>query len=227
MSRNKRHKTNHSSTPEISRLYPRTESQGFLMDSIEQYPITIAAGAAGVGKTLIALHSAVWMLNNRGIDKILYLKPNVDFSGERGLGFLPGDLDEKIAPLLYPVLDNLEVFVTPGKRNYLLDKKQIECFLLEYLRGRSLRNTFVIFDEAQNTTKNGILTAISRLEDTSKLVICGDPTQQDTETRDNGLADALKRLQGLEQVGIVKFNSDDIVRNSFLRNVIERFEAYY
>lgn len=195
------------------------------MESIRENPITVVNGASGVGKSCIALHEAVHMMQDREIDKILYIKPNVDFGRyERGIGFLKGEMDEKLQPLLYPVIDNLGVFCTPGKAQYMLDKKKIEVGLLEYLRGRSLRRTFVLLDECQNISPHGLLTVITRLGHDSKLVAIGDTMQCDIGLKENALSDAMVRLKGLPEVGIVEFKPEDIVRNGYLHKIIHRYQ---
>lgn len=213
-------------TPEVITLFPRNENQEIMMELIREKPITIANGASGVGKSCIALHEAVHLMQKREIDKILYIKPNVDFGKyERGIGFLKGEMDEKLLPLLYPVIDNLSVFCTPGKAQYMLDKKQIEIGLLEYLRGRSLRRTFVLVDEVQNTTPHALLTVITRLGEGSKLVAIGDTMQCDIGLQNNALEDALTRLKGIPEVGIVEFSAADIVRNTYLHKIIHRYRT--
>ncbi len=226
-SRSKRKNTYCSPEPEIKKITPKTEHQKEMMISIRSNPITIAEGVAGSGKSLVALHEAVQMKEWRTIDKILYIKPNVDFGKtERGVGYLKGDVKEKLQPLLFPVLDNLQIFCSKGKMMTLISDEVIEVGLLEYLRGRSLHRTFVILDEAQNCDPHSILTVISRLDDTSTLVVCGDTMQCDIGMRNNGLADAVKRLRGLEEVGIVHFTTEDIVRSSYLKKVITRYQEF-
>lgn len=133
-------------------------------------------------------------------------------------------IEEKLLPLMFPLLDNLEVFVSSGKIKYMLDKKQIEFQLLEYVRGRSLRNTFVICDEFQSVSPLGALTMISRIESTSKLVILGDPKQADIKLKSNALEDSIYRLKGAQSTGIIQFSKEDIVRSSFLKDVISRYD---
>jgi phosphate starvation-inducible protein PhoH and related proteins len=222
--RRKKENTYQNRTPEITRLFAKNNHQQDLINSINKNAITIAVAPAGCGKTLLALHEGVWMLEAGVIDKIIYVKPVVDFAGDKGIGFLPGTVDEKIAPLLLPVLDNISVFTSPGKARYLLDKKQIEYQLLEYVRGRSLRKTLVIADEMQNSNKHTALTLISRLENSSKLVMLGDPRQSDIGLKDNAITDAKHRLKNLSDVGIIEFNTNDIVRSSFLKHIIARYD---
>lgn len=214
-----------SYSEQILKLQPKTLNQARLIKSIRNNHVTIASGSAGVGKTLMALHEAVWMMEKGVIDQILYTKPIVDIQHQKGLGFLPGDLNEKVLPLLAPLLDNLEVFVKPGKIQYLLDKSKIKYQSLEYIRGRSLRNTFVVADEFQNATIHNAVTVISRLEQSSKIVMIGDPKQRDIILTSNALSDALIRLQNKNSVGIVEFSRDDIVRSVFLKDVLESYDA--
>ena len=214
------------STPDIIKLYPRTPNQERLVNSIHNNPITIASGPAGTGKTVMALHSAVQLFHKREVSKILYLKPNVDVAYDRGVGFLPGTIEEKLSPLLAPVRDNLEVFVSAGRANQMINNKDIDIQLMEYIRGRSLRDTFVILDEAQNTTAEGVLTVISRLEESSILVITGDSRQKDTKKGiQNGLLDAVNRLSRMPDiVGIIEFTKDDCQRSGYLKDVLEAYD---
>lgn len=221
MPRNKAKIQNRAHT-ELVRLFAKTENQQRLIDSIAKYPITLCQGAAGVGKTLIALHEAYWLFDKGKISKILYVKPIVDFSEQKSLGFLPGTIDEKVAPLLYPVIDNLSVFMSDAKAKYVIDKKIIEFVPLEFLRGRSLRDTVIIGDEFQNANPHCFLTLISRIEESSKAILLGDSCQKDAGSVD-GLQDAFKRLANCPYVGRVNFTSDDITRSSFLKDVIRRY----
>lgn len=222
MTRKKKYK---ETTPDIIKVNPKTEGQRLLIESIEKNPITIASGPSGSGKTLVALHEAVQMFHKRQIDKILYIKPNVDIFYDKGIGYLSGDIDEKLSPLLAPVRDNLSVFCSDGKARQMIDNKDIEIQLIEFLRGRSLGYTFVILDESQNMHPAGILLALSRLEETSKIVLLGDAAQKDSYSRlGNGINDAIQRLSPLKDtVGIIQFTEEDILRNSYLKDVIKAY----
>lgn len=210
---------------QMQRLQPKTLNQARLVRSIKQNHITIASGSAGVGKSLIAIHEAIWMMDRGLIDQILYVKPIVDVQEQKGLGYLPGDLNEKVLPLLAPVLDNLEVFMSSGKIEYLLSKEKIKFQPLEYIRGRSLRNTFIIADEFQNATIHNAITVISRIEESSKVVMIGDPKQCDSYRKVNALSDAMMRLSGANSTGIVEFNKEDVIRNSFMKDVLDRYDC--
>ena len=221
--RSKRQKSYTPPVPDMKRIFPKTDAQELMMNSIDDNHVTFVDGCAGVGKTLIAVYKAVSLIENHEIDDILYIKPNVDMTGERGVGFLKGELDEKLAPLLDPLKDNIKVFLAEHKTKYYENKDKISVGLLEYLRGRSLDRTFVIFDEAQNTTPHGVITAISRLTDNSKIVVMGDVVQCDTGLHMNGLRDAFLRYKGLPDIGFVQFTEDDVVRNGFMRGILRRY----
>ncbi len=213
------------SRPEIETVHPKTENQRIMMEAIVEKDIIIANGTAGSGKTFIALYQAVQMLEHNWMDTFLYIKPNVDFKGERGIGFLQGNTSEKMMPLFMPIMDNLK-FCTPGKRNELLAQNKLQIGLLEYLRGRSLKDTFVFFDEVQNTDVHAVKTVISRIEEGSKVVIAGDISQSDTGNSDNGLKYCLDHLSGddlSDLVEIINFTQADNVRNPRLNRVLSKF----
>lgn len=205
-------------------LQVKSQNQAFLRQSIKDNHLTVCSGAAGVGKTLICLNDSYHMMKKGLIDQILYVKPITSAALDSGLGYLPGDLNEKVLPLLAPVLDNLEVFCSKGEAAYLINKGKILFQPLEYLRGRSLRNTFLIFDEAQNASKHVALSVISRIEESSKCVMLGDPSQCDIQLTNNALSDALVRLKNTKSVGIVQFTKNDIIRSAFLKEVLQKYE---
>jgi phosphate starvation-inducible PhoH-like protein len=209
---------------QIQRIQPKTKNQARLIESIRDNHVTIAAAKSGCGKTLIALYEAVCMMEKGLIDQILYTKPIVEFREQRSLGFMPGDENEKTLPLLAPVFDNLEVFMSSGKSNYLIEKGKIKYQPLEFIRGRSLRNTVIIFDESQNASIHCALSIISRIEESSKVIMLGDPQQRDILLPQNALSDALVRLRGAESVGVVEFTPKDIIRSAFLKEVLTRYD---
>lgn len=189
--------------------------------------VTIAAGHAGTGKTLIALHYGLVGVSEGNFDKIYYVRSDVGVELQRGRGSLPGEMSEKMAPLVAPIYDNLPCIMrSQGAAEYLLSKKIIEPILLEDIRGRSLNNSFVIVDEAQNFLSTHCKTALSRVGKDSKICLIGDTRQADLDAfrRDNGLLDAIHRLKNLEQVGIIQFQKEDIVRNSVIAHILERYE---
>lgn len=214
-------------TMDLLSFKPYTRRQEEFWNLMNRNTVTIAHGAAGTGKTLLALWYGLSLVNNRLVDKVIYIRSDVGVELQRGRGALPGDFHEKIKPLLGPVLDNLPVMVRSlGAAEYLINKSIIEPVLLEDVRGRSFNNSFVIVDEAQNLLPNHVKTCLTRLGSKSKMVVIGDTRQADLEAfrRNNGLLDAVHRLKNLKDVGIVQFDRTDSVRNSIISDVLERYE---
>jgi len=204
-----------------------TWKQEELWNCFKRNTVTVGFGAAGTGKTLIALHYGLHEIASGNIEKVYYVRSDVGVEFQRGRGALPGDLSEKIAPLVAPVLDNLPcIMKTQGAGEYLLNKKIIEPVLLEDIRGRSLNEAFIIVDEAQNFLPSHIKTCLSRVGKDSKICLIGDTKQTDLEVfrRENGLIDAIHRLRHLSEVGIVEFAKEDIVRNSVIAHILDRYE---
>jgi phosphate starvation-inducible PhoH-like protein len=206
---------------------PKTDHQEDLWTSLNKNTVTIAIGPSGVGKTLVALW---WGLNEiaRGnLDKIYYLRSDVGCAHQRGRGALPGTLEEKMAPLVGPVRDNLVVMTrSPGAADYLLTKHIIDPMMLEDVRGRSFNNCLIIFDEAQNSMPENVKTVISRVGEDSKVVVTGDTRQIDLDvfSRNSGLLDSYHRLANIRGVGRVQFNREDIVRNGIIADILEAYE---
>ena len=204
-----------------------TWRQEELWNTLKRNTVTIASGHAGTGKTLIALHYGLFGIAQGQFDKVYYVRSDVGVEFQRGRGALPGDLSEKIAPLIAPVLDNLPCIMrTHGAGEYLLNKKIIEPVLLEDIRGRSLNEAFIIVDESQNFLPSQIKTVLTRVGKDSKILLIGDTKQTDMEVfrRENGLVDAIHRLRNLGEVGIVEFQKEDIVRNSVIAHILDRYE---
>lgn len=210
-------------------LTPRNPNQVDAMRYLRTKTLTLLSGPPGTAKTLLAAFIACEKLHKREIDKIYYVKPVVDVPGEQGLGFLPGNLDEKIAPHVSPIRDALEVFMPKGKAEYMLSKKHIEFLPIEHLRGRSLNRCMVIADEMQNATTHSVLTVLTRLGDGSSIALLGDIVQRDLSGRfgRDGLSDALGRLRTLTDVGHVEFGFDDIERSEFVQSVIRAYADLY
>ena len=212
---------------DLTPFYGKTDRQDDLWDSITENIVTIAIGPAGTGKTLVSLWWGMTHLTNQYYEKIYYVRSDVGCAHQRGRGALPGTMDEKMAPLVMPLHDNLAVMMkSKGASEYLLNKKIIEPILLEDVRGRSFNNAVIIFDEAQNATSEQCKTVLSRVGEDSKVIITGDTRQIDLEafTRNNGLLDAYHRLAGLDDVGRVQFNHEDIVRNSVIGKILRRYD---
>ena len=210
-------------------LTPRNPNQVDAMRYLRTKTLTLLSGPPGTAKTLLAAYIACEKLHKREIDKIYYVKPVVDVPGEQGLGFLPGNLDEKVAPHVSPVRDALEVFMPKGKAEYMLAKKHVEFLPIDHLRGRSLHRCMVIADEMQNATTHSVLTILTRLGDGSSIALLGDVVQRDLSGRfgRDGLSDALGRLKSLADVGHVEFGFDDIERSEFVQSVIRAYADLY
>jgi len=208
---------------EMISIFPKTPGQQRLVESIRTNTITLCTAPSGSGKTLLSIYEALQLQKAQEIRNILYTKPLVDFPSLQGLGFLPGSLEEKILPMLYPVKDNLSVFCGEGLQDYIIRKKKIEPVLLQDLLGRSLNDTMLIFDEAQNAVPQVIELVLTRIGSRSKCVIMGDYNQK--QSRDkfyDGLTDAVWRLRDLEEVGIVEMDWSDCVRGGGLPSKIQQ-----
>lgn len=210
-------------------LTPRNPNQVDALRYLRTRTLTLLSGPPGTAKTLLATYIACEKLAKREIDKVYYVKPVVNVPGEQGLGFLPGTLDEKIAPHVSPVRDALEVFMPKGKAEYILSKKHIEFLPIEHLRGRSLHRCMIIADEMQNATTHSVMTILTRLGDGSNVAVLGDVVQRDLANRfgGDGLSDALHRLRFLPEVGHVEFKFDDIERSPFVQSVIRAYSDLY
>lgn len=201
--------------------------QDEMWHAMEKNIITIAHGCAGTGKTLTALWYGMTGVSDGRFEKVYYVRSDVGVEFQRGRGALPGDFSEKVKPLIGPVLDNLHVMTkSRGAADYLISKQIIEPILLEDIRGRSLNESFVILDESQNLLPSHCKTVLTRLGSGSKMAMIGDTRQADLEvfSRDNGLLDATYRLRDLKEVEIVRFEKEDIVRNSVIGQILDRYE---
>ena len=192
------------------------------IETIENSTITFGIGPAGTGKTFLAVASAVKMYTDENIKKIVLTRPAVE-AGER-LGYLPGDLSQKIDPYLVPLFDSLEFFFGNETLQYLIEKRNIEIVPLAYMRGRTLNNACIILDEAQNATVSQIKMFLTRLGEDSKMIITGDETQIDLNNRDfSGLKKTRKSLSNIEEISVVEFKNSDIVRNKIVSKILEVF----
>lgn len=212
---------------DILSFVPKNEAQRVFWDAMYEKTVVLAHGCAGTGKTLLGLWFGLLEVSDRFYDKVVYVRSDVGVENQRGRGAVKGDLSEKMAPLLYPVMDNLSVITkSQGAADYLLKRGVIEPVLLEDIRGRSLNRSFILVDECQNFTREQLKTVLTRVGAESKIVLVGDTSQIDLEVfrRDNGLVDAIRRLGHLDEVGVVEFTSRDIVRNGVLANIIREYE---
>jgi len=192
------------------------------LETIDDSTITFGVGPAGTGKTFLAVASAVKMYSENKIKKIVLTRPAVE-AGER-LGYLPGDLSQKIDPYLVPLFDSLEYFFGNETLQYLIDKRNIEIVPLAYMRGRTLNDACIILDEAQNATISQIKMFLTRLGENSKMIITGDETQIDLNNRTfSGLKKTRKTLSKIEEVSVLEFENTDIVRNKIVSKILEIF----
>ena len=192
------------------------------LETIDGSTITFGIGPAGTGKTFLAVASAVKMYSENVIKKIVLTRPAVE-AGER-LGYLPGDLSQKIDPYLVPLFDSLEYFFGNETLQYLIEKRNIEIVPLAYMRGRTLNNACIILDEAQNATMSQIKMFLTRLGENSKMIITGDETQIDLHNKTfSGLKKTRKSLSSIEEVSVLEFENADIVRNKIVSKILEVF----
>lgn len=203
----------------------RTPNQRRLVEAVDNNDLVFAVGPAGTGKTYTAIALAVRALKNREIRKIILSRPAVE-AGER-LGFLPGDLKEKIDPYLQPLYDALGDMIPQKKLEEFMKDKVIEIAPLAFMRGRTLSNAFVILDEAQNTTVNQLKMFLTRMGINTKFIVTGDETQIDLPHRnDSGLIQAMRILKGIKDISIIRFDEKDIVRHKLVRDIVNAYERY-
>ncbi len=192
------------------------------VDLIQKYDIAIAVGPAGTGKTYLAMAMAVAALNRREVSRIILTRPAVE-AGER-LGFLPGDLAEKVDPYMRPLYDALRDMMDVDKAARLIKRGTIEVAPLAFMRGRTLNDSFVILDEAQNTTGEQMKMFLTRLGDNSKAVITGDVTQIDLPSgTESGLVEAVHVLRDVRGIGIMEFAATDVVRHPLVQSIIQAY----
>ncbi len=192
------------------------------METISNSTVTFGIGPAGTGKTFLAVASAVKLYAENKIRKIVLTRPAVE-AGER-LGYLPGDLSQKIDPYLVPLFDALEHFFGNETLGYLIEKRNIEIVPLAYMRGRTLNDACIILDEAQNATSNQIKMFLTRLGENSKVIITGDETQIDLYKKDySGLKKTRKKLANIDEISVMEFENSDIVRNPIVSKILDVF----
>ena len=207
-------------------LKPKTLGQKFYVDSIRKKDIVFGIGPAGTGKTYIAVAMAINAFKNKEVQKIILARPAVE-AGER-LGFLPGDLQEKVDPYLRPLYDALYEILGQENAMRLKEKEVIEVVPLAYMRGRTLDNSFIILDEAQNTTREQMKMFLTRMGFGSKVVVTGDITQIDLPRgKQSGLKEAEKILKDVEEIGFCYLKDVDVVRHELVKKVINAYDEYY
>jgi phosphate starvation-inducible PhoH-like protein len=211
-------------TPKKS-IIPRGNNQRSYIESINKNDVNFGIGPAGTGKTYLAVASAVDALLKEKVDRIILMRPAVE-AGEK-LGFLPGDLSQKVDPYLRPLYDALYEMLGIERTEKYLEKGIVEIAPLAYMRGRTLNNSFIIVDESQNTTKEQMKMILTRMGFGSYLLINGDLTQIDLPKNvESGLAHAVRVVNGTEDIGIINFDSKDIVRHPLVRKIIDAYKRF-
>lgn len=202
----------------------KTLGQLHYVETIRSHDLTFAIGPAGTGKTYLAMALAVIALKNKETERIILTRPAVE-AGEK-LGFLPGDLTQKVDPYLRPLFDALYDFMGPDAVPRLIERGIVEVAPLAYMRGRTLSDAFIILDEAQNTTSEQMKMFLTRMGFHSKMVVTGDITQTDLPPRvRSGLTEAVQILRGIDSIGIVELTAKDIVRHELVMQIIQAYEA--
>jgi phosphate starvation-inducible PhoH-like protein len=205
-----------------SPIKPKTVNQQKLVQSVKDNDLVFALGPAGTGKTFVSVALAVRALKNKQVKKIIITRPAVE-AGEN-LGFLPGDLKEKIDPYLRPIYDALNDMVPFEKLKYYLEREIIEIAPLAYMRGRTLHNAFILLDEAQNTTAMQMKMFLTRMGPESKMIVTGDTSQIDLpKNQSSGLKEAVRILNQVNGIGFVELSGRDVVRHKLVRDIIEAY----
>ena len=206
-------------------LSPKTATQRRYLEAIERNDLVFGIGPAGTGKTYLAVAMAVQALISKRVNRIILTRPAVE-AGER-LGFLPGSLQEKIDPYLRPLYDALYDMLEVDRVEKLVERQSIEVAPLAFMRGRTLSDSFIILDEAQNTTQEQMKMFLTRQGFNSKMVITGDVTQIDLPMgRRSGLLDAVDILKGVEGISFIQFDERDVVRHSLVQRIVRAYEKY-
>jgi phosphate starvation-inducible PhoH-like protein len=206
-------------------IVPRSAMQIEYMQALAREDIIFALGPAGTGKTYVAVAQAVSQLMTGSVQRLILSRPAVE-AGEK-LGFLPGDMKEKVDPYLRPLYDALYDCLPPEQVERRIESGEIEIAPIAFMRGRTLADAFVILDEAQNTTPAQMKMFLTRFGQNSRMVVCGDPRQVDIPGGDSmsGLGDAVKRLEGVEGIAVTRFTSADVVRHPIVGRIVDAYEG--
>jgi phosphate starvation-inducible protein PhoH and related proteins len=206
-------------------LAPKTATQRRYLEAIERNDLVFGIGPAGTGKTYLAVAMAIQALISKRVSRIILTRPAVE-AGER-LGFLPGSLQEKIDPYLRPLYDALYDMLDAEKVEKLVERASIEVAPLAFMRGRTLNDSFIILDEAQNTTQEQMKMFLTRQGFNSKMVVTGDLTQMDLPTgRRSGLLDGFEILKGVEGISFIQFDDRDVVRHSLVQRIVRAYDKH-
>jgi phosphate starvation-inducible PhoH-like protein len=206
-------------------ILPKTPAQRRYIEAIQRYDIVLGIGPAGTGKTYLAMAMAVSALSNQEVGRIILTRPAVE-AGEH-LGFLPGDLYQKIHPYLRPLYDALYDMMDPDRANRMIERGTIEIAPLAYMRGRTLNDSFIILDEGQNTTHEQMKMFLTRLGFNSRVVLTGDITQVDLpKDKRSGLIQAKEILKGIKGIHISLFSNKDVIRHKLVQDIIRAYERH-
>ena len=212
-------------SPRKPPVFPRTAGQQIYLDAIQRHTITFGLGPAGTGKTYLAMAAAISALLKEEVSRIILTRPAIE-AGE-ALGFLPGNLQQKIDPYLRPLYDALHDMLPSGEIERLMERGVIEVAPLAYMRGRTLNHAFVILDEAQNTTTKQMMMLLTRLGYDAKAVITGDPTQIDLPDKQNsGLLEAEAALQQINDLTFIELGEEDVVRHPLVQKIIRAYQRH-
>ena len=205
-------------------IVPRSKGQVGYMEALARDDLIFALGPAGTGKTYLAVAQAVQQLIGGSVDRLILSRPAVE-AGER-LGFLPGDMKEKVDPYLRPLYDALYDMLPMEQVERRIASGEIEIAPIAFMRGRTLSDAFIILDEAQNTTPLQMKMFLTRFGMRSRMVVCGDPQQVDLPNPgDSGLADAVSKLEGISKISVVRFGAGDVVRHPLVGRIVEAYEG--
>ncbi len=206
-------------------IVPRSAKQAEYMEQLARDDVIFALGPAGTGKTYVAVAQAVSQLITGSVQRLILSRPAVE-AGEK-LGFLPGDMKDKVDPYLRPLYDALNDCMPPEQVERRIASGEIEIAPIAFMRGRTLADSFIILDEAQNTTREQMKMFLTRFGQNSRMVICGDPRQVDIPGGDrmSGLADAVGRLEGVEDIAVTRFSASDVVRHPIVGRIVEAYEG--
>lgn len=212
----------------LVKVIPRNQHQHNYMEAVENHKIIIASGPAGTGKTHLAVYEALGHMWSKKIKRIVIARPAVEAGGEK-LGFLPGDIQDKLNPYLRPLFDSLHNIAGVQTINEKLERDYIEIAPLAFMRGRTFENCFVVIDEAQNATFEQLVMAVTRVGDNCKMIINGDPYQSDLPVKKgdvSGLAKLQNILEGIEDIAIIRFDRQDVVRSKVVLDILGALEKH-
>lgn len=213
----------HAITTKRKSLVPRTENQTKYVEALRSHEMVFGIGPAGTGKTYLAVAIGVEMYEKHLVERLIFCRPAVE-AGEK-LGFLPGDMKEKIDPYLRPIYDALYDFLGTERVEKMLERNEIEIAPLAFMRGRTLSHAYVVLDEAQNTTTAQMKMFLSRMGDGSHMVITGDPSQTDLPSgQTSGLRESLDILGGIKEISLIEFKNADVVRHKLVGKILQAYD---